>query len=180
MINQLNLKDKYYEEILVHDKSDVINIHRRKKVKTDDNNRQSGLMIDFNTNIPHGAETGTDTTISEDIMFDNAYYKASLDRIFESIMNDSLLIFEDTLDEVSMKRVVRRGKIVKKVKVKKKGFKVLRQGNKVKFVRMTQKEKRLRRKSARMAWRVGKGARKNKTKRSMIKSKVRMRSLYGK
>ena len=84
------------------------------------------------------------------------------------------------LDEVAMKRVVRNGKIVRKVKVKRKGFKVVRKGNSVKFVRMTQKEKRARRKAARKAWRVGKAARKQKAKRTMIRSKVRMKTLYGK
>lgn len=84
------------------------------------------------------------------------------------------------LDEVAMKRVVRNGKIVRKVKVKRKGFKVVRRGNSVKFVRMTQKEKRARRKAARKAWRVGKAARKQKAKRTMIRSKVRMKNLYGK
>lgn len=84
------------------------------------------------------------------------------------------------LSEVAMKRVVRGGKIVRKVKVKRKGFKVVRKGNQVRFVRMTQKEKRVRRKSARKAWRVGKSARKTKAKRTMIRSKVRMKTLYGK
>ena len=83
------------------------------------------------------------------------------------------------LDEVAMKRVVRGGKIVRKVKVKRKGFKVVRKGNSVKFVRMTQKEKRARRKAARKAWRVGKAARKQKAKRTMIRSKIRMKTLYG-
>jgi len=86
----------------------------------------------------------------------------------------------EVLDEIAMKRVVRKGKIVRKVKLKKKGFKVVRDGAKVKFVRMTQKEKRSRRKAARKAWRVGKAARKVKAKRTMIRSKVRMKSLYGK
>jgi len=84
------------------------------------------------------------------------------------------------LDEVAMKRVVRNGKIVRKVKVKRKGYKIVRRGNSIRFVRMTPKEKRARRKAARKAWRVGKAARKTKSKRSLIRSKVRMRTLYGK
>jgi hypothetical protein len=84
------------------------------------------------------------------------------------------------IDEVAMKRVVRGGKIVRKVKLKRKGFKVVRKGSQVRFVRMTQKEKRVRRVSARKAWRVGKSARKTKAKRTMVRSKVRMKTLYGK
>jgi len=96
------------------------------------------------------------------------------------ILKESFMIFEeDQLDEVAMKRVVRKGKIVRKVKVKRKGYKVLRQGNSVKFVRLTQKEKRVRRRAARQAWRKGKGTRKSKTRRTMIRSKVRMKQLYG-
>jgi hypothetical protein len=90
------------------------------------------------------------------------------------------VLFESELSEVAMKRVVRGGKIVRKVKVKRKGFKVLRVGNTVKFVRMTQQEKRVRRKAARKAWRTSKGSRKQKAKRTKIRSKVRMRQLYGK
>lgn len=88
--------------------------------------------------------------------------------------------YVDELSEVAMKRVVRKGKIVRKVAVKKKGFKVVRSGNSVKFVRMTQKEKRARRKAARKAWKVGKAARKVKANRSLRRSKVRIKSLYGK
>lgn len=113
-------------------------------------------------------------------MFNKADIKQSLSAILESEMKKGELLFEDSIDEITMKRVVRKGKIVRKVKVKKKGFKVQRVGNKVKFVRMTQKEKRVRRKSARKAWKIGKGSRKNKAKRTMIRSKVRMRTLYGK
>lgn len=111
-------------------------------------------------------------------------YKMRLSEILSEQLSDSVILFEESteseLNEIAMKRVVRKGKIVRKVKVKRKGFKVLRQGQQVKFVRMTQKEKRVRRKSARMAWRKGKGLRKTKSKRTMIRSKVRMRQLYGK
>lgn len=123
-------------------------------------------------------------------MFNKVSIKDKLSNILESVIESTFLVFglsvnaeetnESSIDEVTMKRVVRGGKIVKKVKVKKKGFKVLRTGNAVKFVRMTQKEKRGRRKAARMAWKVGKGSRKNKTKRTMVRSKVRMHQLYGK
>ena len=100
--------------------------------------------------------------------------------------HDLEFVFEETditdasLSEIAMKRVVRKGKIVRKVKVKRKGYKVVRSGNNVKFVRMTQMEKRTRRKAARKAWRVGKAARKVKAQRSLRRSKVRIKSLYGK
>ena len=110
-------------------------------------------------------------------MFSREEILARMDALLEDWKATHTLEF---LDEVAMKRVVRNGKIVRKVKVKRKGFKVVRKGNSVKFVRMTQKEKRARRKAARKAWRVGKAARKHKAKRSMIRSKVRMKTLYGK
>ena len=110
-------------------------------------------------------------------MFNKEEILEKLDALLEDWKATHTLEF---LDEVAMKRVVRGGKIVRKVKVKRKGFKVVRKGNIVKFVRMTQKEKRARRKAARKAWRVGKAARKQKAKRSMIRSKVRMKTLYGK
>lgn len=106
--------------------------------------------------------------------------KIRLTEIFEAVIKDSVFIFEESLDEVAMKRVVRGGKIVRKVKQKRKGFKVVRVGNTVRFKRMTQMEKRNRRRSARKAWKVGKNTRKTKAKRTMIRSKVRMRQLYGK
>ena len=110
-------------------------------------------------------------------MFTKSEILAKLDALLENWKVSHHLEF---LDEVAMKRVVRKGKIVRKVKVKRKGYKVVRQGNRIKFVRMTQKEKRARRKAARKAWRVSKSARKTKAKRSMIRSKVRMKTLYGK
>lgn len=112
---------------------------------------------------------------------------AKMDSLLEEWKQCHALFFEDVdaidevaIDEVAMKRVVRKGKIVRKVKQKRKGFKVVRNGNKVKFVRMTQQEKRSRRRAARKAWKVGKAARRAKAKRTMIRSKVRIRSLYGK
>jgi hypothetical protein len=99
-----------------------------------------------------------------------------LDSILENFKDTHYVEF---LDEIAMKRVVRHGRVVKIVAVKRRGFKVLRQGNKIKLVRMTNKEKRTRRKGARKAWRKSKSTRKSKAKRSMIKSKVRMKSLYG-
>lgn len=113
-------------------------------------------------------------------MFNISDMKERLSEILAEQLADTLISFEDeTISEVAMKRVVRKGKIVRKVKLKRKGFKVLRKGNHVSFVRMSQKEKRVRRKAARQAWRKGKGTRKNKSKRTMIRSKVRMRQLYG-
>lgn len=120
-------------------------------------------------------------------MLDRNHILNKLDTLLESWKESHVLDFElesldeESLDEVAMKRVVRKGKIVRKVAVKRKGFKVLRGPNgQVKFVRMTQKEKRARRKAARKAWRVGKAARKVKANRTKIRSKVRMRTLYGK
>lgn len=113
-------------------------------------------------------------------MFNKADIMAKMDSLLEEWKQCHALFFEDGIDEVAMKRVVRKGKIVRKVKQKRKGFKVVRNGNKVKFVRMTQQEKRSRRRAARKAWKVGKAARRAKAKRTMIRSKVRIRSLYGK
>jgi DNA-binding transcriptional regulator PaaX len=110
-------------------------------------------------------------------MFD----KEQLFNTLDSLLEDwKVLHHLEFLDEVAMKRVVRKGKIVRKVKVKKKGYKVVRKGNSIRFVRMTAQEKRIRRRAARKAWRVGRAARKNKAKRSLIRSKVRMKTLYGK
>lgn len=113
-------------------------------------------------------------------MFNTADLKIRLSEIYSEIMADTVFLFEEAIDEVAMKRVVRGGKIVRKVKQKRKGFKIIRTGNTVRFKRMTQQEKRNRRRSARKAWKVGKSTRKTKAKRTMIRSKVRMRQLYGK
>lgn len=96
----------------------------------------------------------------------------------EKLSSLKATLLEEILNEIAMKRVVRKGKIVKKVKTKRKGFKVLRKGGSIRFVRMTPKEKRVRRKAARKAWRVGKSARVNKSKRTFKKSKVRIKSLH--
>ena len=98
-----------------------------------------------------------------------------LDELKEEILQS---YFVEFISEVAMKRVVRKGKIVRKVKVKRKGFKVVRSGQSVKFVKMTQKEKRARRKAAKRSWRVAKSARKNQSRRTMRKSRVRMKTLY--
>jgi len=109
------------------------------------------------------------------------FEKTEILKRLDSLLEDWKASFHiEFLDEIAMKRVVRKGKVVRKVAVKRKGFKVVRQGASVKFVRMTQKEKRTRRVTARKAWRKSKSARKVKTKRTMIRSKVRMKSLYGK
>ena len=100
---------------------------------------------------------------------------ARLDELKEEILQS---YFVEFISEVSMKRVVRTGKIVRKVKVKRKGFKVVRNGQSVKFVKMTVKEKRARRKAAKRSWRVAKSARKNQSKRTLKRSKVRMKTLY--
>ena len=115
-------------------------------------------------------------------MFTKQGIMQKLDSLLESETKDLLLAFDlpDEINEVAMKRVVRKGKIVRKVRNKKKGFKVLRQGNTARFVRLAQKEKRTRRKAARKAWRTGRGSRKAKAKRTMIRSKVKIRQLYGK
>lgn len=110
-------------------------------------------------------------------MFEKTEILAKLDSLLE---NWKALHYLEFLDEVAMKRVVRKGKIVRKVKVKRKGFKVVRQGNRIRFVRMTPTEKRARRRAARKAWRVGKASRRTKSKRTLIRSKVRMKTLYGK
>jgi hypothetical protein len=100
-----------------------------------------------------------------------------LNRLLENLKAEYAV---DFLNEVAMVRKVRKGKIVRKVKVKRKGFKVVRQGSKVKFVRMTPQEKRRRRMAARRSWRKGKAARLVRRQRQFKKSKVRMKTLYGK
>ncbi len=98
--------------------------------------------------------------------------------VLEKVSELKTIAEETFLDEVALKRVVRGGKIVKKAAVKKKGFKVVRKGNQITFKRITQKEKRVRRKAARKAWRTGKSSRLNKGKRTLKRSKIRMKMLY--
>lgn len=98
-----------------------------------------------------------------------------LDELRDEVLESFYVEF---INEVAMKRVVRKGKIVRKVKVRRKGFKVVRNGQSVKFVKMTVKEKRARRKAAKRSWRVAKSARKNQSKRTLKRSKVRMKTLY--
>lgn len=99
-----------------------------------------------------------------------------LDSLLESWKLSHHLVF---LNEIAMQRVVRDGKIVNKVKVKRNGFKILRDGNTIKFVKMTQQEKRARSLAAKKAWREGKSTRINRVKRSLARSKIRMKALYG-
>jgi hypothetical protein len=114
-------------------------------------------------------------------MFETQAIHSAMDALLSEAMGAAILVFDksEPINEVALKRVVRRGEVVRKVKVKRKGFKVVRQGNKITFARLTPEEKRKRRRAARQAWRVGRGSRRAKAKRTMIRSKVRMKTLYG-
>lgn len=113
------------------------------------------------------------------MQLDREQILSKLNQHLDQYLSECVVEFEDTMvSEIALVRRVRKGKIVRKVAIKRKGFKVMRKGNTVKFVRMTQKEKRVRRKAARKAWRVGKSARKMKSKRTLRRSKVRIKSLY--
>lgn len=107
--------------------------------------------------------------------------KKRLDELLAASLTSFVVCINESeeLDEVMMKRVVRNGKIVKKVAVKRKGFKVINRGGKITFKRMTQQEKKSRRKGARKAWKVGKSARKVKSNRTLKRSKVRIKTLHG-
>jgi hypothetical protein len=86
---------------------------------------------------------------------------------------DDLLI-----NEARFIRVVRAGKVVKKVKPKK-GFKILRKGMAVKMKRMSFQEKRTRRMAMRAVWRKGKASRVIKSKRKLKISLRKRRVIFG-
>lgn len=106
----------------------------------------------------------------------------------EKMKNDLLVAFRnrlseaiDSIFEVAFKRVIRKGKIIRKVKnTRGANFRIVRHGNQVKFVRKTAAEKRKRRLAMKKAWRKGKAARLNKIKRTIRKSRIRMKSFYRK
>lgn len=96
---------------------------------------------------------------------------------FETNLDENLI--ECVLNEVTFKRVIRKGKVVKKVKnIRGPNYRIVRQGNKVRFVRKTAQEKRRRKLAMKKAWRKGKSSRLNKAKRTIRKSKIRMKSFY--
>ena len=86
---------------------------------------------------------------------------------------------EVALNEIALVRRIRNGKIVKKAAIRRKGFKVVRNksGGAV-LKKMSAIEMLKRRKSATKAWRKGKSVRLRKAKRSMVKSRRKMRILY--
>lgn len=96
---------------------------------------------------------------------------------FKATLDDALI--ECVINEVTFKRVIRKGKVVKKVKnIRGPNYRIVRQGNKVRFVRKTAQEKRRRKLAMKKAWRKGKATRLNKAKRTIRKSKIRMKSFY--
>lgn len=92
---------------------------------------------------------------------------------------ETLLEKVGALVEIRLVRRVRNNKIVKKAAVKRKGFKVVRDGaNAAHYQKMSAMEMLKRRKAMRRSWRKGKAARLIHTKRTMIKSRRKMKSLY--
>lgn len=92
---------------------------------------------------------------------------------------ETLLEKVGALVEIRLIRRVRNNKIVKKAAVKRKGFKVVRDGaNSAHYQKMSAMEMLKRRKAMRRAWRRGKSARLIHTKRSMIKARRKMKILY--
>ena len=85
---------------------------------------------------------------------------------------------EILLTEARFIRVVRAGKIVKKVKPRK-GFKVIRSGGKIKMKRMTFQEKRTRKVATTKAWRKGKSSRIVKSARKLKISLRKRKSIFG-
>nr|DAF18172.1 MAG TPA: hypothetical protein [Caudoviricetes sp.] len=98
---------------------------------------------------------------------------------FRKVLIES--IDEIILNEVTFKRVIRKGKVVKKVKnIRGPNYRIVRKGNQVRFVRKTAQEKRKRKLAMKKAWRKGKSSRLNKAKRTIRRSKIRMKSFYRK
>lgn len=98
---------------------------------------------------------------------------------FEENLHEA--INEVVLNEITFKRVIRKGKVVKKVKnIRGPNYRIVRSGNKVRFVRKTAQEKRKRKLAMKKAWRRGKSSRLNKAKRTIRRSKIRMKSFYRK
>jgi hypothetical protein len=111
-------------------------------------------------------------------MIDSAQIHQILQKKVGELIEDIRFQLESSLlSEVKMKRVIRGGKVVKKVAVKKKGFKIKRVGNKVMFVREKPSEKRKRAKAMKKAWKKGKSKRLNKTKKSMKKTRRKMKAM---
>lgn len=106
-------------------------------------------------------------------MIDSITVLENFKTTFAESINDYIL------NEVTFKRVIRKGRVVKKVKnIRGPNYRIVRQGNKVRFVRKTAQEKRRRKLAMKKAWRKGKSSRLNKAKRTIRKSKIRMKSFY--
>lgn len=82
------------------------------------------------------------------------------------------------LSEAKFIRVVRAGKLTRKIKARK-GFKVLRRGNKVKMKRMTFQEKRKRHLVMLKVWRKGHASRAIKSHRKLVISLRKRKSIFG-
>lgn len=95
--------------------------------------------------------------------------KSILDNLAENLV----------LNEAKFVRVIRGGKIQKKIKPRV-GFKILRTGNKVKMKRVTVKEKRNRSLAIKKAWRKNHAGRVIKSKKKMIISLRKRKTIFGK
>lgn len=100
------------------------------------------------------------------------YNVSSIKEKLDIIVDDLLLT------EVKFIRVIRGGKLTKKVKPRL-GFKILRHGSKIKMKRMTFKEKRVRKLAMKKAWRKGHASRVVKQKRKMLISLRKRKSIFG-
>jgi hypothetical protein len=83
---------------------------------------------------------------------------------------------ERLLLEARFRRVVRGGKVVRKFKARK-GFRIVRRGDKIKQVRMTFMEKKMRHLKMMKVWRKGHAARVVKSKRKRVISLRKRKSL---
>ena len=88
-------------------------------------------------------------------------------------------IDEEFLNEARFKRVVRRGKVVRKMQARK-GFRIVRaKGGKLKMRRVSPMERRKMHLAMQRAWRVGKASRLQKAKRMRIRSLTKRKTMFG-
>lgn len=86
---------------------------------------------------------------------------------------------EEFLTEARFKRVVRKGKVVRKMQARK-GFRIIRaKGGKLKMRRVTPMERRKMHIAMQRAWRKGKAARLQKSKRMRIRSLIKRKTVFG-
>lgn len=94
--------------------------------------------------------------------------KEHLDKLSEDLI----------LTEAKFIRVIRGGKLTRKVRARV-GFKVIRRGNKVRMKRMTFQEKRNRHLIMMKVWRKSHASRAIKSKRKMLISLRKRKSVFG-